>query len=741
MNDDGVADLLDPDGGHQGRVDDHGMLVPEQVLEAFPESAAAPRETDEAPQESVGDHHDVSARGDSVAVDSISGSGVTVAKEVDHSRDKRINSPEFNLYSSAEEILEVARSADPGARRREWDADALRKSAENYVVPQGLLEPEERSAYRVLTSRRHLAITAPVDRAGHEAAALRLAHEVRKRSVPDLVVCKELVDRDFRLTAKTLLRETRPCLVILDLRDALDSAVDRVCNGLTSFVEELEPRNGYLVLLLPHGQRRRFDDEFPARAHELGRPPAPEVLSRHLRGVDDSADLLEQSRLTAYLEQAWPPRATELACWVSEIAERGETDSAELARQACGVVEDWSGALREEIAAHQQEEDVEWLSLLLAAALLEGARPQQIVAASDRLLRRLEHRPPEAESLLRPGVVTTLRKLGSTVFDVERSRFERPHYGESVLRHFWSEHPMLRRSIRDWMAELRVGGLHRRDLERVADRTTELARVTGSRVAIDLARRWATPEGGSSAGAVGGFDGARRSIAVRLLTNTALDATTGRHVRDKLYDWAQRGTSPELGLVVAEVCGGAMSVEFPRVALTRLKLLAASENEAVHAAVVEALTSIAGHLGPPGFLRYLAEWFDRAEPIRLATLAEGIDAVLALAVEGDALSPDFIDAAEVRIFWRRALDDMPLEESRRVLAAWLRPATSVPETVRERMVEVLVEATEHQPHRIQRLYYASRIATPSSEAPGTDPLGDVVQQMWTRLDEVDPLRA
>ena len=740
MNDDSTADVFTPDDDRE-RVDEFNM---------FPPEGSGTRSEPTAPEQDPGEsHRGVRADDNSSAVGPVIGSGHYVAGR---DLDKRIinNGPLILAGEQVEQTLALASSAGRGTRRKGWDAEALRRLANGYVVPRGLLSPSsphEKSAYEVLEDRRLLVLTAPVDRGGHHSAALRLAHEIRERTSSKPDVREEMVDPAFDLDPHELLDENDPTVLIVDLRDAGSADVGRVCNRLVEFERALSRSRSYLVLLVPGNHRRRLGTELPGRGHELGRPPVRDVLTCHLKhGVDPDA-LLAQPEFTELLDEAWPPRAAQVASWVSEAAESGVDDPAKLAESARSADEDWSPTLREEIDEHQRNSDPEWVTLLLAAALLEGTHAQYIVRSSDLLLAQLGH-VPESSPLLRPGVVTTLEKIRETEFGVRDASFVRPRFGDSVLKHFWSEHPDMRDSLREWISGLprNVRDMDAPALERLADRAAGMATVGGPRLAIDLAKRWSRTTRGENTD--GGDtsdlnpDRTRRSLAVRLLTTTALEAGTGKHVREQLYNWAhQRSTPVDQKMVVAEVCGGAMSVEFPRVALTRLKHLAASENESVHAAVVEALSRIGEHLGPSGFLRYLAEWFDRADPARLATLAEGVEAVLGGAFVGGDVPP--VDPAEgngVRSFWRRALDDMPLEESRRVLAAWLRPAASAPEAVRGRMVEVLVEATEHQPHRIQRLYYASRIATPSSESSGLDPLGEIVQRMWTRLDEVDPLR-
>lgn len=183
--------------------------------------------------------------------------------------------------------------------------------------------------------------------------------------------------------------------------------------------------------------------------------------------------------------------------------------------------------------------------------------------------------------------------------------------------------------------------------------------------------------------------------------------------------------------VCAELGGTA-----PERALALLKHLAGSGHAEVREAVLAAARRIGAEIGTSRFLRYLAEWFDRAPALRLRVLADAVSSVLA--ERGEHVEPD-----AARSFWHHALGTVPPDELRSLAQSWLRTAAGRFPADRDGMLEPLVQSTRSDPHRIAGLWYASRPGPDSLRrgAPEDGAVTEAVHQLWTRLDEVDPIWA
>ncbi|MBP2329902.1 hypothetical protein JOF56_010287 [Kibdelosporangium banguiense] len=648
-----------------------------------------------------------------------------------------INKPRFDIGALVltDGLLQLARaSSEKRSGRGLQDRDALVHLADRYVEPPGLLGlssgGQPKTAIEILRDRRVLLLTAEAHDGGQFAACMRLGHELRKGH-PDLVVREELIDE---LRVADLLVDHEPAVVIGDLRDAHDK-LQSVRRGLVEFVEELERHLSYLILIIPSDQARRFEDFLPGRVHHLSRPTPLKVFARHAIGLD-SESFAHDSVLTDRLRNLWPPEVKELADAVSDRIGQDE-DPAHALQEVLRSQRDEQGpSLRELVRKRQDSGDIEWLALLLAATLLEGAETWHIVDAADRLLALNGAQRKKTVPLLRPSPYTRLLALDYESFNCDDRKFQPRGTGTSVLRFFWREHRDLRKTLKRWIGELprQISDLTREELERLADRCAELAGEDSAEVALELAEGWAATKSGTDSDGDRTSDHPtaryRRSIAVRLLTTTATDPAVGTRIRQKLLEWS-KGANSDLQLLTAEVCAG-IGESFPRIALTRLKHLANSENPHVRIAVLEATRQIGTDLGVSSFLRYVSEWFDNAAPARLSLLADSVATVLMKDKED-------VDIETAAAFWRQALDTMPPESLRPVVASWLHVAAGASPAQRDLMVEPLVLATESKTQRIAQILYASRSAPNQPDPAESDPLAATLHRLSVRLDEVDPV--
>ncbi|WP_063797858.1 hypothetical protein [Saccharothrix sp. NRRL B-16348] len=613
------------------------------------------------------------------------------------------------------------------------DHAALEHLASRFVPPPGLLSAPEgaESAFGILRREQVLLLTANERRGGQFVAGLRLGYELQK-SRPELVVREELIDR---LSDDDLLVEDEPAVVVVDLRSTPHDELQAVRLGLVELGKQFVSHRSYLILIFAIDRAREFGEFLHGRMHRLERPEPVEVFTRHLG--DDAAELISGvPELADYLRDLWPPAVKDVTDAVSDRVREGEEPRHALREVLRDRQEQGGPPLREIIRAKQTDSAEEWLALLLAAALLEGAAPWHIVYAADLLLDCNGTKPKKTPPLLTPSPYARLSALEYKSFDFETRRFQPPGSGAEVFRHFWQEHRGLQDTLLKWISALprRNFDLTRDELERFADRCAELAGCGGVDAVLKLAESWAkaTPGAEPDGDEVSDHWKARyrRSIAVRLLTTTAMDPAAGTRVRQRLLDWS-KAAKPDLQLLTAQVCAG-IGESFPRIALTRLKYLADSENPRVWEATRKATLLIGAGLGTASFLRHVAEWSDHAGPARLRLLVESTAVVLAQDEEDGDLDV-LVD------FWRQALDVMPVESLYPAIGDWLRTAAEAPFEQWGRMVEPLILATDGELKSIGRVHHAGWRALRHGRETGNDVWVAIADRLFGRLDEIDIL--
>ncbi|GAA4979813.1 hypothetical protein [Actinopolymorpha pittospori] len=671
-------------------------------------------------------------------------------------------------YALAEDEYNEARAEIP-LRTSLLDPEELARRAALVVPPDGLDDQ-----VNILSMRRML-VLACAEGMGQSSAAAYLLHKLITRSegqLADLLVEELAADKDFRWE-RLLSNQGGPTALIVDLTTMRDLDPEKVVHGLGGLQGELTRSRSYLVLAISKRLGNRVAQAFHGQVHVLQVPSGEHVFRKHLGGTLDvvSVDqLVADAWLAEALRDSFPPRAAEFAVLVKEAVHAGEERIDKLLEQVRYASQDWSEQLRSELAEHPE---ARWRADLAAAALLEGA-PSSAVVEAGRLLRHVSGVEPDpAPRLEWPGSVTALGDLRPASFDALTRRFTRLDFGRSVLSHLWSEHPVIRRDLVDWIDQVPlVWDLTGQDLERLADRVGEMATQVaergsiereasareGARIAIDVARRWAGagPGGASTLGgsssrmrsAPGGSrQRSRRSVAVRLLAKSATDPAIGQMVRAQMYDWAYDNAATSLKVVVAEVCGS-FGVVYPRSAFTRLKHLAATPAPEVRDAVVASVVQLAAHLGPSRVIDYLLDWFEPppqartsaltailqdAELLRLLTRAGEVRHLVPV---GHTVGVANVSAALVTDLWGCILDRMSSEDVATLVRAWLGAVEASSPQRRTALVERLVQAAESDLRRIAQLLYATRRR--SAAPTQSDTVDDLFGQLRTRLDEIDP---
>nr|WP_143657487.1 hypothetical protein [Streptomyces sp. alain-838] len=316
-----------------------------------------------------------------------------------------------------------------------------------------------------------------------------------------------------------------------------------------------------------------------------------------------------------------------------------------------------------------------------------------VLAAADRLFSEVGGRLPPGGALAGRDLDKRLATIHARQADDEGISLEAEQHGLSaaVLKYVWQQRPQLRPVLLEWASQISApSGIAVRHLRRIADCLVQLSLLPGGTTVRSVASAWI--ENGRTA---------HRQLAVEILETMALHPLTGVAIRKQLYDWAhQKNTSHELIRAVGDICAGQLGQKYPRVALTRLRLLAARGDEVSLQAASDAVRALAA--APDQRTLVLSEIIGWTESTDADIRMAGARTFLALAESGDVLLPlpGEQDSPEGhpstllgQLFvrgWRAALQETALAETAHMrLASWLDSSQLSDEAVLPLATEVL----------------------------------------------------
>ncbi|MGW7351657.1 hypothetical protein [Streptomyces sp. NPDC054784] len=558
------------------------------------------------------------------------------------------------------------------------DADEVRFVDRAYVhAERESLSGEQQVARAVrllkppVGQRNVIALIGPAD-TGRRTTALRVLRDVgvESKNIQSLVL-----DWDRPRTAQ--LPVTPQHGFVLDLSDYSSLPAD-FYQGLTTYEKEAGTAGAYLVILAaPTTWRPRNLANVPQIEHvappalDVGRSYLKELKSERLHWLDGKSTLAEL--LT-------PTTSPHDAVWLAEIIAEVDDDDQ-------GVVKDefegWQDHLLNWFKNHDEPEHLGDRALLIATALLDGLPADVVMAAADQLFKQVKGKLPPGGALAGPDLETRLEIIGADRTEDDGLSLSTARHGldEAVLSHVWGQRPHLRNELLRWASQITASkGVAVRYRPRVADALTQLATGPGGQAVLRIVTQWIASD-----------SDAQRRLAVGVLESTATHRGIGVAVRKYLYDAAnQKNLSEALARTVAEVCAGQLGHEYPRVALTRLRLLAGRVDQRGSQAVAQAVRGLAAEPGLRALV--LGEIVDWAESDDTSIRQAGTQAFLALThLTGEApialaLAEDLLTEGgrglEGQIFvrgWRAAwLHEPTADQAKTSLAAWL-DAPSVPE--------------------------------------------------------------
>ncbi|MET8012868.1 hypothetical protein ABZU86_13520 [Streptomyces sp. NPDC005271] len=500
--------------------------------------------------------------------------------------------------------------------------------------------------------------------AGRRTAALRV---LRDAGVPRERIRWLVLDEEQPRTEQ--IPHTDGHGFVLDLTSC-SALPEDFYTGLADYQKEAEAAEAFLIILAtPSTWDPRTFTAVPTV--RLARPPAREIAESHLRHLADGRlDWLTGAPLDALLAET--TQASDAARLARLVAQANADDKDAVKQEFTN----WQEHLRLWFEKHSKPEDLRERALLITAALLEAAPAEIVLAAADQLFAEVGGTLPPGGALAGRDLNARLRTIQAARLDGESISLDAKRHGlaQAVLSYVWQQRPALRQPLLEWASRITTPhGVAVRHLRRIADALALLSLLPGGRTVLAVATDWI--DTGRSA---------HRELAVDVLEAMALDPVTGAGVRKQLYDWAhQKSTSEALATAVAEICAGKLGKMYPRVALTRLRLLASRDDGRAREAVAKAVRALASI--PEQRTRVLSEIVDWSESADETVRRAGTSTFLALAEDPNSTPASTATAQETanasdealisQFFirgWRAALlDRATAKKAYAHLAGWL----------------------------------------------------------------------
>ncbi|MEU5186719.1 hypothetical protein AB0G83_06095 [Streptomyces klenkii] len=382
----------------------------------------------------------------------------------------------------------------------------------------------------------------------------------------------------------------------------------------------------------------------------------PETADRWLgTGQDDE----EADVLSDFVHpDTYPRDAADIAQKLGSIGD--SPDAVNLARSA---LLQWRDVVKKVFADTREKADDR--ALLLAAIMLEGDTPANILAAARQLLKDQKTRGIR-DILTGPDLATRLEDVQAEVNGQSATFSHRPGYPGAVLRYVWRQLSDVQGPLLEWIKDLtRPNGLGADHLGEISNLLVRLAVDENDLSVLDVARSWAASAQGQG-----------RQAAASMLAQAADDASLGTATRTRLRAWAGHD-AVNTSTVAAVVCQGDFAKTYPRQALTCLRWILdrPKRDEAVTAAE-DALRAMADDVARlPEVWTAVMSWADKKSPLAarrafLTLLDPDAAPETARRLLNNALAhPQTAD--ELVAGWCEALSDPLLEEEcERLLEAW-----------------------------------------------------------------------
>ncbi|GAA2662928.1 hypothetical protein [Streptomyces lunalinharesii] len=446
--------------------------------------------------------------------------------------------------------------------------DQLRWLRQRFVDPEGM------GAARRLLAEHGTVILYGEPGSGRTAAARVLLYELPRETG----VFRELLPGDEEETPLT-----DPALVgagdrlLLDLAEATGTRWTKNRRDLSSLREAVHEQQAHLVVVMPYDDGLESDLQF-LRA-DLARPPAEEVLRRHLRlhGVPHDAFLQPAPAMAEFLGEQ--RTVAEVADFADRVRRARAADPGVGFARWCEQARDARKTRRKEVARLVAERsEASQRALLFATAMLHGAHADVIHRATDVLLHLPGGPREEGPSLACKDLAERLEEIHASTGTDGHVQFKELDYDDAVRVHFWNHMPHLRPLFSSWTARSTelddphlTPGLREELVHRLADqylRTHQWQELTA------LAHEWGA----------GARSQARAWAAIHALSRGLEHQRYGADFRQLVYAWCRdKQLTGQLAYVLLRVCTDVIAPTHPDQAMVRLHHLARREHAATHA--------------------------------------------------------------------------------------------------------------------------------------------------------------
>ncbi|MFD8120292.1 hypothetical protein ACFV3T_04105 [Streptomyces albidoflavus] len=533
------------------------------------------------------------------------------------------------------------------------DEDFAACTDARYVPPRDIGRLTE--AERRLARYGVVVLTAPPG-SGRRTTALRLlATTVLEPSVPPLHLLD--LEPEWSEVRVGQLPKVSGHGYLLDLTELpTNEPGDRLGSRLRDYGRDGLRKGWRLVVLAsPHSWRGRWAEAAADFTVPLPSPDARALTERELthRGAGDRAAWLDEEAF-ADTWAANPP--AQEACRLAGIVARvrhtyGQYPDRKLLADAADEFHGWHAHIDDLLNPKPPEQGQPSLlagrATVWAGALLHGGEPGSVLRAADALLKRLAV-PRGAKDVLSDATSSRRLRAGRLTLRGGRVFHDEDKHGlpTAILNNLWREFPTQRALCSEWAVSVASDpDVPEEDARLVTRRLLELATFRHDGAILESLAK--------------GLDGARRQLATEALTEAALDPHIGVYVRQRLYAWSRKASSPPMVRLVIEVCGGELGRREPGLALTRLRWATAGTLLGCPDAVRAFRALILAH--PDAVQEATKTWFGNSAPDQILPVFFAI----ASSDEGAAFLLDGVKDEAARGQFVRAWQQLLLKEDSR----------------------------------------------------------------------------
>lgn len=524
--------------------------------------------------------------------------------------------------------------------------------------------------------------------------------------------------------------------LLLDLSRSSDDVWRTVEPELSEFRESVRQRRAKLVVILPRGVSHRLGPELTRLRFVISRPPGMEldIVKRHLRvaGIDPTLADTTPNALGKFLVQHRP--LAEVATFAQYVCKSypeennfpGACDKALEALQ--GHAEGAANLL-----AKVRNQSAR--ALLLAAAMMQGARADAVHRAAALLLEAADPTASKRPALQHPLLSKRLHPLSAQIDAAGRVRFSELGFDIAVRACVWNDFPQLREILRDWVGD----ALTVRELDD-ADRDALITRFAEQTLAcrrpqdlLILVERWSR------------IDNSKTQLrgAASALIRGLHDREFGRKFRSSVYDWSTDDRLPPgRRKVLVDVCRDDMAVSHPNAALVRLHHLARREKHSTmarnallhltaddHRLRRRMLSRLGSDLGPAAYERGGRK--HEREDVGLFLDHSAPEPLIDAGIRTHPLISESGVRNDLTTGWASVFRVAPAERWTSSVHDWFSTACAEPATFGA-LIDILIAACDRRGDRLGALYSAALAWTAPASVPHTEAAdfpGRVLQQI------------